>query len=91
MNMPGPGAVQRGPERSGPISGHLRVLPTVPDAPESGSARSTCSTVACCAGRGAAEVAEALRKAMGDWAASGDRPTLRRQLLALLMLVETAG
>jgi len=58
-----------------------------PRAPESGGVSYTCSTVACDERR----VAEALRKAISDWVASGDRSTLRRQLLALLMLVETAG
>ena len=65
-------------------------MSATPDAPESGSARSTCSTVACDEGRDDA-VAEALRKAMSDWIASGDRSILRRQLLALLMLIDTAG
>jgi len=88
--MPGPGAVPGGSERSGPISGHLRVVPAVLGAPESGSVWATCSTVACDEGRDDA-VAEALRKAMSDWIASGDPSTLRRQLLALLMLVEAAG
>lgn len=88
--MPGPGAVERSPEQSAPISGHLRVVPAVPGAPDSGSVRSTCGTVAGNAARGD-EVAEALRKAMRDWSTFGDRSSLRRQLLALLMLVETAG
>src|SRR6185437_118138 len=67
LNASGPGAVERSPERSGPICGHLRVVPDVREAPESGSARATCSTVARDPGRGD-EVAEALRKAIGDWA-----------------------
>jgi hypothetical protein len=68
----------------------LRVVPAALDAPESGSVRATCSTVARDAGR-YDEVAEVLGKAMSGWTTSGDRPTLRRQLLALLMLVETGG
>jgi hypothetical protein len=36
-------------------------------------------------------VEAALRRAMESWAASGDRSALRRQLLALLVLVETKG
>ena len=90
LNASGPDAVERSLARSGLISGHLRVVPVVPDAPEGGFARSTCSTVAGHEGRGD-EVAEALRNAMSDWTTSGDRPTLRLQLLALLILVETAG
>ena len=65
------------------VFGHLRVVPAALDAPESGSARPTCSIVAYDAGG----VAEALRKAMNDWTTSSDLSTLRRQLLALLMLV----
>ena len=37
------------------------------------------------------EVVDALRKAMDEWATSGDRPALRRRLLAVVMLVEMAG
>ena len=90
LNTSGPGAVERGTERSGLISKHLRVVSAAPHAPESGSARSTCSTVVSEQDR-RHEVAEALRKAMIDWSTSGDRSSLRRQLLALLMLVETVG
>jgi len=90
LNACGPGAVERTPERLGPSSEHLRVVPAVPDAPESGSARLTCSIVASEQDR-RHEVAEALRKTMSVWSTSGDLSSLRRQLLALLMLVETSG
>jgi len=65
LNASGPGAGKRSPERSGQISGHLWVVSAAPDAPESGSARSTCSTVASEQDR-RHEVAEALRKTMGE-------------------------
>jgi hypothetical protein len=34
LNASGPNAVERSPERSRPISGHLRVVPAAPDALE---------------------------------------------------------
>jgi hypothetical protein len=37
------------------------------------------------------DVEAALRLALESWTASGDRSALRRQLLTLLMLLETKG
>jgi hypothetical protein len=88
LNASGPGEVGRVGKQSGAVSGHLRLLSLPSDAPDNGSARSTCSTVASGLSD---EVASALRKAMDGWTESGDRSGLRRELLALLMLVETDG
>ena len=86
MKTQPPGAVAGGGEQSGAVSGHLRVGSTPAGAPECGGASYTCSTVA----RPSDDVVTALEDAMAQWIKSRDSALLRRQLLALLMLVEKA-
>ena len=86
MNASGPGKAHGGGEQLDAVSGHLRLLSPPSDAADDGSGRSACSTVASGLSD---EVASALRKAIDGRAESGDRPGPRRELLALLMLVET--
>jgi len=81
-----PGAVAGGSERSGAVSGHLRLASAALGARECGGASYTCSTVA----RPSDYVVTALEGAMAQWIKSRDSAVLRRQLLALLMLVEKA-
>ena len=88
LNASGLGKAQGGGEQLEAVSGHWRLLSPPSYAPDNGSGRSACSTVASGLSD---EVASALRKAMDGWTESGDRPGLRRELLALLMLVETDG
>ncbi len=88
MNASRPGEAGRGEERAGGGSGHLRLLSLPSDAPENGGVRPGCSTVA---SGPVDEVEAALRGALESWAGSGDRSALRRQLLTLLMVVETKG
>jgi hypothetical protein len=88
LNASGPREAACGGEQSGVRSGHLRLLSPPSDALESGSVRSGCSTVASAP---VDDVEAALRLALESWTASGDRSALRRQLLTLLMLLETKG
>lgn len=75
-----------GREQSGAVSGHLRVISRPAGAPERSGASYACSTVA----RPLDDVVTALEDAMAQWIKSRDSAVLRRQLLALLMLVEKA-
>jgi len=78
------GAAACGPERSGADSGDLDGVSVPSGAPGGGGASYTCSAVA----RPPEDLAAGLEEAVEQWAKSRDRASLRRQLVALLMLLE---
>jgi len=73
-------------EQSGAVSGHLRLVVPAVELPQKASAQPACSIVASAA---ADPVGAALQVALSGWASSHDRVALRRQLVGLLMLVES--